>query len=77
VHGTRDTQVDIRQSRDFAAAAAARGWPVDLAEPETDHGGVVMTEWDPTAGRCRPANAPHPVMAGQLSARTIAAAAAR
>jgi predicted esterase len=77
VHGTRDAQVDIRQSRDFAAAAAALGWRVDLAEPETDHAGIVMTEWDPTAGRCRPASARHAVMAGQLSAQTIAAAAVR
>ena len=71
VHGTRDTQVDIRQPRDFAAAAAGHGWPVRLAEPDTDHAGIVMTEWDAASRRCRPTTEPHAVTAGRLSARTI------
>jgi dienelactone hydrolase len=75
VHGTRDTRVDIRQSRDFAAAAASHGWPVRLAEPDTDHAGIVMTEWDAASRRCRPTTEPHAVTAGRLSARTIAEAA--
>ena len=75
VHGTRDTRVSIQQSRDFAAAAASRGWPVRLAEPDTDHAGIVMTEWDPARRRCRPTTEPHAVTAGRLSAQTIAAAA--
>jgi dienelactone hydrolase len=41
VHGTRDTVIGIQQSRDFAAAAAGRGWPVQLTERDTDHGGVI------------------------------------
>jgi len=60
VHGTRDTVIGIRESRDFAAAAARQGWPVQLAEPGTDHGGVVLTT---------------PTGAGLLSARVIAGAA--
>jgi fermentation-respiration switch protein FrsA (DUF1100 family) len=75
VHGIRDTRVDIRQSRDFAAAAASHGWPVRLAEPDTDHAGIVMTEWDAARQRCRPTTEPHAVTAGRLSARTIAEAA--
>jgi predicted esterase len=75
VHGARDTQVDIQQSRDFAAAAAARGWPVRLTEPDTDHAGIVMTEWDAARRRCRPTAAAHAITAGRLSARTIAEAA--
>jgi dienelactone hydrolase len=75
VHGTRDAQVDIRQSRDFAAAAASRGWPVRLAEPDTDHAGIVMTEYDAARRRCRPTTEAHAVTAGRLSARTIAEAA--
>jgi dienelactone hydrolase len=75
VHGTRDTQVNIRQPRDFAAAAAGHGWPVRLAEPDTDHAGVVMTEWDAARRRCRPTTEAHAVAAGRLSARTIAEAA--
>jgi dienelactone hydrolase len=75
VHGTRDTRVDIRQSRDFAAAAASHGWPVRLAEPDTDHAGIVMTEWDAASRRCRPTTEPHALTAGRLSGRTIAEAA--
>lgn len=75
VHGTRDTRVDIQQSREFAAAASSHGWPVRLAEPDTDHAGIVMTEYDPAAQRCRPTTQEHAVSAGRLSARTIAQAA--
>jgi predicted esterase len=75
VHGTRDTRVDIRQARDFAAAAASHGWPVRLDEPDTDHAGIVMTEWDAARRRCRPTTQPHALAAGRLSARTIAEAA--
>ena len=77
VHGTRDPVVNIQQSRDFAAAAASRGWPADLVEADTDHAGIVMTEWDQTRRRCRPTTASHAIEAGLLSARTIADAAAR
>jgi predicted esterase len=76
VHGTRDPVVSIQQSRDFAAAAASRGWPVDLAEADTDHAGIVMAEYDESTRRCRPTTAPHAVAAGLLSAATIAEAAA-
>ena len=68
-------QVNIQQSRDFAAAAASHGWPVRLTEPDTDHAGIVMTEWDPARRRCRPTTEPHAVTAGRLSAQTIAEAA--
>ena len=61
VHGARDTRVDIRQARDFAAAAASRGWPVRLAEPDTDHAGIVMTEWDAARRRCRPTTEAHAI----------------
>jgi dienelactone hydrolase len=75
LHGARDTRVDIRQARDFAAAAASRGWPVRLAEPDTDHAGIVMTEWDAARRRCRPTTEAHAIAAGRLSARAIAEAA--
>lgn len=75
VHGTRDTRVSIQQPRDFAAAAASHGWPVRLAEPDTDHAGIVMTEWDRARRRCRPTTDPHALTAGRLSAQTIAEAA--
>jgi hypothetical protein len=76
VHGTRDTVVNIQQSRDFAAAAASRGWPASLAETDTDHAGIVMTEYDERTRRCRPTTAPDAIAAGLLSAASIAAAAA-
>jgi dienelactone hydrolase len=75
LHGTRDTRVSIQQPRDFAAAAAGHGWPVRLTEPDTDHAGIVLTEWDPARRRCRPTTQPHAVAAGRLSAQTIAEAA--
>jgi predicted esterase len=77
VHGNRDTVVNIQQSRDFAVAAASRGWPVDLAETDTDHAGIVMTEYDESTRRCRPTTAPDAIAAGLLSAQTIASAAGR
>jgi hypothetical protein len=67
--------VNIQQSRDFAAAAAGCGWPIRLTEPDTDHAGVVMIEYDPARRRCLPTIEPHAVAAGRLSARTIAQAA--
>ncbi len=42
----------------------------------TDHAGIIMTEWDESARRCRPTTAAHAIAAGLLSARTIAQAAA-
>jgi predicted esterase len=76
VHGARDTVVNIQQSRDFAALAAGRGWPADLAETDTDHAGIVMSEYDRSTRRYRPTTAPHASTAGLLSARAIARAAA-
>lgn len=77
VHGNRDTVVNIQQSRAFAAAAASRGWPADLAEMDTDHAGIVMTTYDESTRRCRPTTAPHAIAAGLHSAQTIASAAGR
>ncbi len=66
-----------RPTRDTPAPmAASRGWPVDLAETDTDHAGIVMTEYDESARRYRPTTAPHAIAGGLLSARTIAQAAA-
>ncbi len=76
VHGVRDTVVNIQQSRDFAALAASRGWPAELAETDTDHAGIVMTEYDERTRRCRPTTAPQAIAAGWRSAQTIATAAA-
>jgi acetyl esterase/lipase len=74
VHGTADITVDIRHSREFFAALKERGWPVSMDEPDADHAGVVMTEYDPEQGRCRPARTERARRAGRLTARVLAAA---
>jgi acetyl esterase/lipase len=75
VHGTRDPVVSVARSREFAAALARRGWPARLVEPDTDHAGVVMAEYVPELGRCRPARTGPAAAAGLVSARVLAAAA--
>jgi acetyl esterase/lipase len=75
VHGTADPVVSITESRKFAALLATYGWPVQLAELPTDHAGVVMTEYDPERGRCRPASDRNAIEAGQRTARILQAAA--
>lgn len=75
VHGSRDPVVSVEKSRAFAAALRAHGWPAELAEPPTDHAGVVMAEYDPELGRCEPATAAHAVRGGRLTAEILARAA--
>jgi predicted esterase len=75
VHGIRDTTVPVEQSRRFAALLGQSGWPVHLEETDTEHAGVVMTEYDPALGRCRPAKADHAIAAGHRTAEILALAA--
>ncbi|MCC3654865.1 MULTISPECIES: alpha/beta hydrolase [Streptomyces] len=75
VHGSADPVVDIRQSRRLHAALQLRGWPSSLDEPDTDHAGVIMTEYDPESRRCRPSHADHAVRAGNRTAHILAHAA--
>jgi acetyl esterase/lipase len=75
VHGTADPVVSITESRKFAALLAEHGWPVQLAELPTDHAGVVMAEYDPEHGRCRPASNRNAIEAGRQTARIFQAAA--
>jgi hypothetical protein len=67
--------VDAQQSRDFAAALESRGWPVHLDEIPTDHAGVIMAEYDPGSGRCRPATADHTIATGRRAAHVLSLAA--
>lgn len=76
VHGTSDDVVNPEQSRTFAAELRRHGHRVELREYPSDHAGVVMAEYDPDLGRCRPATAEHAIGAGRLAARTIWAACA-
>jgi len=75
VHGTYDTVVPVQASREWAALLAQQGWPVRFEEQPTDHAGVIGTEYDENARRCRPASPGPAVAAGRLSARMIAEAA--
>ncbi|MCC3774722.1 alpha/beta hydrolase fold domain-containing protein [Streptomyces sp. UNOB3_S3] len=75
VHGTADALIPAARSRELRDALAARHWPVALEEPVTDHAGVIMTEYDPAAGRCRSSENPGVLAAGRATARAIARAA--
>ncbi|MFD3423580.1 alpha/beta hydrolase [Streptomyces decoyicus] len=74
VHGSRDAVVEAHRSRDLAEALRAADRPVTLQEPATDHAGVIMTAYDPTADRCVPTTAEHAVRAGRLVAGVLAEA---
>ena len=76
VHGTEDAVVDVRSPREFAPALERHGWPADYAECHSDHAGVVLAEYDPALGRCRPATSEHAVHAGEVTAQILAKAAA-
>jgi len=75
VHGTRDTVVPVTASREWAELLTAKGWPVRLETPETDHAGVIGAQYDTAAGRPVRGTAAHAVAAGELSAAMIAKAA--
>ncbi|GAA1912020.1 alpha/beta hydrolase [Streptantibioticus ferralitis] len=75
VHGSADSIMESRYSREFALALKDRGWPVQLEEPATDHAGAALTEYDPELGRCRAARSSHAVEGGLLTARVLARAA--
>ncbi|MFI1308406.1 alpha/beta hydrolase [Streptomyces sioyaensis] len=78
VHGGRDAVVDAHYSRDLAEALRAAGravTAVTLQEPDTDHAGVIMTEYDPAADRCVPTTEAHAVAAGRVAAGVLAEAA--
>jgi alpha-beta hydrolase superfamily lysophospholipase len=76
VHGTEDTVVPVKASREFAGALTKKGWPFRFEEQPTDHAGVILTEYDRELGRCVRATAAHAVKAGELSASLLAEAAA-
>lgn len=75
LHGVNDEIVDVEHSRRFAEALRAHAWPVRLDELETNHAGIVMSEYDHERGRCVPATSGHAREAGQRSASTLALAA--
>jgi len=75
VHGERDEIVPVARSRECAAALVSADWPVELAVPDTDHGGVVMTRYVPALGRCEPSGDPEVLAAGAETVRALVLAA--
>ncbi|MEU5130399.1 prolyl oligopeptidase family serine peptidase [Streptomyces mobaraensis] len=75
VHGTEDTLMGPEHSRAALAALTARGWPARLDEPAADHAGVIMAEFDPATGRCRPSDDERVRAQGRLSVRALTEAA--
>ncbi|MFI9722827.1 alpha/beta hydrolase family protein [Streptomyces sp. NPDC052396] len=75
VHGTGDTEIGPEHSHAVANALAGQGWPVRLEEIAADHASVLMSEYDPALGRCRPSADEKVRAAGLAVARTLAEAA--
>ncbi|MBC2876168.1 MULTISPECIES: carboxylesterase family protein [Streptomyces] len=75
VHGTKDTLMGPEHSREALTALTGRGWPTRLDEPAADHAGVIMAEFDPSTGRCRPSDDERVRAQGRLSVRALTDAA--
>ncbi|RLV01265.1 alpha/beta hydrolase [Streptomyces griseocarneus] len=71
VHGTDDVPVDIRCSRELAAALHGHGWPADLKEPASDHAGVIMGAYDPTVQRVVPSGSAAAVAGGEATVSAL------
>jgi predicted esterase len=75
LHGVNDELVEVEHSRGFAAVLREHAWPVHLFEFDTNHAGIVMTEYDPAQRRCVPATSDHAVEVGRRVAAILAEAA--
>ncbi|MDY0813290.1 alpha/beta hydrolase [Kitasatospora purpeofusca] len=73
VHGTGDDLVpaDTTRALDTALLTPA----AEFLQLDTDHAGVILTEYDPALGHCVAARAPHAVEAGRATAALLARAA--
>ncbi|MEU2789373.1 alpha/beta hydrolase [Streptomyces sp. NPDC007100] len=71
-HGASDSVVPVEHSRALATALRCAGHAVHLEEPPTDHAGVIMTEYDAEAGRCRATRDEAALRAGVALAREVA-----
>lgn len=54
VHGVADDIVEPAGARAFVELARSLGWTVEHREVETDHAGVIGTEFDAVRGLCVP-----------------------
>lgn len=55
LHGIADDVVPVATSRAFAQQLTQAGWPVEVVELPTGHGGIAGAELDPTGDGYRPA----------------------
>jgi dipeptidyl aminopeptidase/acylaminoacyl peptidase len=73
LHGLADDAVPVTASRAFAADLRQAGWPVELVEPEADHGSIAGADYDAVADRYIPATGgPALEVAGEVAARIAA-----
>lgn len=72
VHGTQDEAVPVDSSRELHEALLSHGWDSELSEPVTDHAGVLGCVYEPSAGRCVPADEPSVSDLGRRTTRAIA-----
>jgi len=72
VHGLADPVVPVQRSRRFASMLTGRGWPVHFLELDTDHAGVIGTEYEPSMRRCHPSHQASAVAALDATVKKMA-----
>jgi len=78
VHGVGDDVVQISVSRAFAQRLEQAGWPVEVVEVPTDHGGIAAAELDASEDGYQPATDPDTLaVAGQVADRIAAVSPSR
>lgn len=78
IHGVGDDVVQISVSRAFAQRLEQAGWPVEVVEVPTDHGGIAAAELDASEDGYQPATDPDTLaVAGQVADRIAAVSPSR
>ena len=72
VHGTSDNLIPLERSVCGTEVLAEAGWRVVLRQLDTDHAGVIGTEYDREMKRCFPSDDPDRLAALALVAREVA-----
>lgn len=76
LHGIADDVVPVAASRAFGQQLAQAGWPVEVVELPTGHGGVAGAELDPTGDGYRAATDEKTIAVATVVADRIAAVTA-
>jgi predicted esterase len=77
VHGLHDPVVPVADAEAFADGCRTAGVACSLTLVESDHAGVVGTEYDPLAGLCVPSDGPAATTGLDAAVHAVRAAAAR